>query len=95
MYHIIFTKPFLKKVSSLTKKNNSLQKKLKKGLYALAYDPFHSSLNTRKVNSKKYGHRYSSTVTGDLRIIWDFGDQNLTIIALDFGGHSGKHGVYK
>jgi len=39
---------------------------------------------------------YSSKVTGDLRIIWNFDkNNNLFLILLDLGGHEGKNKVYK
>ena len=95
MYKIIFTKPFIRKSSRITKNNKELQEKIKNGLEDLSKDPFLPSLKTHKANTKEHGKRYSSTVTGDLRIIWDYGEKELTIFALDLGGHSGKNKVYK
>jgi mRNA-degrading endonuclease YafQ of YafQ-DinJ toxin-antitoxin module len=39
---------------------------------------------------------YSSSISGDLRIIWEFSENEINIIdLLDIGGHSGSKSVYK
>lgn len=95
MYHIDYEIPFQKSYNRLIKKDPSLEKRIKKSVLLLSENPRHPSLRTHKPDTKKYGKRYSSWVIGDLRIIWDYGQKALTIIALDLGGHSGKDSVYK
>ncbi|MBI3282914.1 hypothetical protein HYZ70_02455 [Candidatus Curtissbacteria bacterium] len=76
--------------------NEALNKRIKATLQKLALNPAHPSLQSHKVNTKNYGIRWSSWVTGDLRIIWDYdGEQRLVLIVLDIGTHSGKDKVYK
>ena len=95
MYDLVSTEFFEKKLKRLTKNNILLKDKVRKIFKMLRIDPFYPSLETHKVASKNVGEAYSSSVTGDLRIVWDFAkNQTLLIILLDFGGHSGKHKVY-
>lgn len=59
-------------------------------------DPKAPSLKSHMVNSSRHGKRWSSRVTGDLRIIWDFNKDKINILdILDLGGHSGKNKVYR
>jgi mRNA-degrading endonuclease YafQ of YafQ-DinJ toxin-antitoxin module len=70
--------------------------KIVKVLQELSIDPFNVKLRTHKVESRLYGYVYSSRVSGDLRILWIFEDENdLIVLLLSVGGHSGKHKVYK
>ena len=97
MFDLKFNKLFLKKAKKLTQKDKKLDEKLDSTLDLMSATPFDLSLKTHKVNSKKFGERYSSRLTGDLRIIWDFdkSTQMLKIIMIqDIGGHSGNKGVY-
>lgn len=76
--------------------NLIIKKKLRKTLEKLTIDPSHPSLKSHKVNTQDYGIRWSSWVTGDIRIIWDYHNKDrLILILLTIGGHSGKHKVYK
>jgi mRNA-degrading endonuclease YafQ of YafQ-DinJ toxin-antitoxin module len=70
---------------------------LEKKLKILAEDPEHPTLKTHKVNAIiAKSQLYSSSITGDIRIIWDYNNGNINIIdLLDIGGHSGKDKVYK
>lgn len=94
-YHLEFTKKVAKKYKKLTTKNIQLQEKIHETLKVLVDDPFHSRLKTHKVQITNYGIVYSSSITKDIRIIWDFEKDKITIILLDIGGHSGGKGVYK
>ena len=93
-YHIEFTKKAARKYKKLTTNNNQLQQKIQETLKVLVDNPFHSRLKTHKVQISNYGIVYSSSVTKDLRIIWDFEKDKVTIILLDIGGHSGSKNVY-
>jgi len=62
----------------------------------LADNPFSSPLKTHKANTRLHGVRFSSSISKNLWIIWDFGeDENTIILLLTIGGHSGKNKVYK
>ena len=94
-YHLEVTKRAAKKYKKLTANNNQLQQKIQEILKVLVDNPFHSRLKTHKVQITSYGIVYSSSITKDIRIIWDFEKEKVTIILLDIGGHSGSKGVYK
>ncbi len=94
-YQLEVTKKAAKKYKKLTTKNKHLQEKIQEILKILVDDPFHSKLKTHKVQITNYGIVYSSSVTKDIRIIWDVENDKLTIVLLDIGGHSGSKGMYK
>ena len=93
-YQIRTINNFDRKYSKLIKKVNIL-KQIRKTVNQLERDPFHKALRTHKVNTATFGKRYASFVTGDIRIIWDFVDENTIIVILTIGGHEGKNAVYK
>lgn len=96
MFTLVFTKDFDERYIFLSKENKNLEKKIRKALHLLEQNPTYPSLKTHKVASKNYGQKWSSRVTGDLRIIWDYDSQDrLIILLLDIGGHSGTLKVYK
>lgn len=96
MFTLVATEPFKKTTEKIIGNNEILKKKLKTTLQKLALNPSHPSLQSHKVNTKDYGIRWSSWVTGDIRIIWDYDiEQRLVIILLDIGTHSGTHKVYR
>ena len=95
MYKLILTKPFVKRFNKLSKSNSILKKKIDEVLRIMATGPFARSLRTHKVNSANYDVAWSSRITRDIRLIWDFADSNLIILLLDIGGHSGGGKVYK
>ena len=97
MFDVRFEKYALKKLRKLLKKNPGLQSKIDLAYERLGANPFDPPLNTHKVNSKNFGFKYSSSITADLRFIWDFdeGTEELEIIEIvDIGGHSGNNSVY-
>lgn len=96
MGHIVKTSSlFERRYKKLTKGNKQLKKRVRKVVELLSKNPFSSNLNTHKVNVKNFtGEYYSSTVTGDIRIIWEFEDK-IIILIVNIGGHSGKNKVYK
>ncbi len=96
MYTLIFTKHFDEIYTSTTKENKKIEKKIRKALHFLEQNPSYPSLKTHKASTKNYGQQWSSSVTRDIRIIWDYdSDNRLIILLLDIGGHSGTHKVYK
>jgi mRNA-degrading endonuclease YafQ of YafQ-DinJ toxin-antitoxin module len=94
-YGLDFSKEFISSYKKLLRKNKLLRPRFKKALGNLSENPFYKGLRTHRVKTRKYGERYSSRVTGDLRIIWDFYKGRLVIIVIAIGGHEGKRSVYK
>lgn len=96
MYSLAGTVSFDATYANLIRGNPELKKRTIKTFYLLASDPFYPSLNSHKVDTRHYGKKWSSSVTGDIRIIWDFAKNEEKVINLyDIGSHTGKHKVYK
>jgi mRNA-degrading endonuclease YafQ of YafQ-DinJ toxin-antitoxin module len=96
MYKIALTKGYSRRYNKRIKNDEKLKRQTKKTLGRLKRKPFQPALKTHKVDTKRFGEKYSSSVTQDIRIIWDFTkDKEIRILLLDFGGHEGKHKVYK
>lgn len=95
-YSLSFTKSFRKKVKLISKTDKKLSIKIDKVLQLLELDPKNYILHSHQVNSKNFGRAWSSSVTGDIRIIWTYNQNNvLTIFLLNIGSHSGNDKVYK
>ena len=72
------------------------EKRTKKALNLLRQEPFYPSLKTHRVNTRTFGKRWSSWITGDIRIIWDFDQkENMIIILFAIVSYSGTHREYK
>jgi len=96
MYSIKADPFFEKSYKKLTHGNEQLKKAVRKTVKLLEENPNHPSLKSHKVQTRLLGERWSSWVTGDIRIIWDFDEEdNLIILVLDLGGYSGRGKVYK
>lgn len=96
MYQLTPHRIFIKKVKKFAKNNYQNEIKLKKTLSKLSENPFTLSLKTHRAGHKLTGKKFSSRVTGDIRIIWGFTqEQQPQIILIDLGGHSGKDKVYR
>lgn len=95
MYTLEFAPTFNRSYKKVVKDNVLLQKRLEKVLKLLVQNPRQLSLHTHKVDSKDFKDVWSSRVTGDIRIIWEY-DKNYTfhILVLKVGGHSGSNKVY-
>ncbi|HLC93989.1 MAG TPA: plasmid stabilization protein [Patescibacteria group bacterium] len=92
MYTLHFLKTFDKSLSTLTKKNKLLKKKIENTLVMMMQNPSYPSLRVHKVETKKYGRRWSVSVDQKIRIIWDFDMQKANcIVLLDVGSHT----IYK
>lgn len=94
VYKIKSNRVFAKNLKKLYK--NKSQKDLDRVyiiIERIRVNPFHNSLNTHRVVFGKNESVYSSTVTGDIRILWVY--DGSSILLIDIGGHSGKHSIYK
>ena len=96
MFVLRFLEPFNPTYDSLIRGDEEKEKRTKKSLNLLRLDPFYPSLKSHKVNTRNFGEKWSSWITGDLRIIWDFDeDEKLTILLLAITKHSGTHREYR
>jgi mRNA-degrading endonuclease YafQ of YafQ-DinJ toxin-antitoxin module len=94
-FELTFTPYFKKKYQKLIKKNIQLKDRFVKVLSLLQINPFTPQLRTHKVNSRIKNSMFSSSITGDLRIIWEFNETEAHVIdILDTGGHEGSGSVY-
>jgi mRNA-degrading endonuclease YafQ of YafQ-DinJ toxin-antitoxin module len=96
MTELKFQSRFHRIVKKYVKKNNSLEPKILQSLQLLKKNQFHRKLKTHSViSSYDKKKAYSSSVTGDLRIIWEYENKQAKIIDIvDIGGHSGNKKVY-
>lgn len=96
MYVLHFASTFAPAYEALIKGNEELEKRTEKALKLLKNDPFYPSLQSHKVNTRNFGEKWSSWITFDLRIIWDFERLEKQIILLfAITKHSGSHREYK
>ena len=86
---------FARKFKKLVQPGSALAARFERTLTLLAQNPAAPSLRTHKVNLAGV-KVYSSSVSGDLRVIWRYADGVLDVIdLLDVGGHEGSRGVYR
>jgi len=85
---LIATRKFSKKYSKIFKKQPDLISKIEKTLQKISTNPFDESLGTHKLKGNLSG-LYASKVTDDIRIIFDFvqEENELCILLLTFGSH--------
>ncbi len=96
MYDLHFASTFAPAYKALIKNNHELEKRTEKALRLLKNNPSYPSLKSHKVNTRNFGEKWSSWITGDLRIIWDFDEtEGKIIILLAITKHSGSHREYK
>jgi mRNA-degrading endonuclease YafQ of YafQ-DinJ toxin-antitoxin module len=93
-YSIQATTRFQREFKKVVKRNMGLEERFLSVIERLSRDPFMRRLKTHAVNIPDFGRVYSSRVTGDIRIIWNFKDDTI-IILHRIGGHSGGLNVYK
>ncbi len=95
-YQLRVSSKFERALRKYSKKDKQLQKKIIETLNIMSRDPFNRILRTHKVINQKFLHAWSSRVTGDIRIIWDFDkDENAVILLLEVGGHNEVYGKMK
>lgn len=96
MYTFRLVNSFDISYKALIKGNIEFEKRTEKSLRLLKNDPFYPSLKSHKVNTKNFGPKWSSWITGDLRIIWDFDEkEKLIIVIFVIAKHSGTYKQYK
>jgi len=96
MYALRFSESFPSTYKALIKGNIEFEKRTEKALRLLKNDPFYPSLKSHKVNTRNFGGKWSSWITGDLRIIWGFDEKEKQVILIfAIAKHSGSHREYK
>jgi mRNA-degrading endonuclease YafQ of YafQ-DinJ toxin-antitoxin module len=96
VYTLVSTSTFDKTYKKLIKGDLEKEKRTIKAIKLMRTDPFYPSLKSHKVNTKNFGEKWSSFITGDLRIIWDFDEvEKKIILLLAITKHSGSHREYK
>lgn len=96
MYTLFSTKTFDGSYKKIIKNNEENLKRTQKALKLLQQDPFYPSLKSHKVSTLNFGTKWSSWVTSNLRIIWDFdAEQKFVVLLLALAKHSGTHKEYK
>lgn len=96
MYILRFAKTFPTTYNALIKGDKKLEKRTEKAFKLLRIDPQYPSLKSHKANTRHYGVTWSSWITGDLRIIWNFdAEKKLVILLLAITTHAGTHREYK
>ena len=96
MYILRFLDSFKHTYNAIVKGNQEKEKRKKKALNFLRRKPFCPSLKSHKVNTRIFGERWSSWISGDLRIIWDFDPEGkMRIILFAIVTHTGTHREYK
>jgi mRNA-degrading endonuclease YafQ of YafQ-DinJ toxin-antitoxin module len=96
MYRFNLLPTYQKSYKKFVQNNSILRKRLEKALHILQNNPLHPSLRSHKVDAKEKNDVWSSWVTGDVRIIWEYaGDKIHVIYLIDVGSHSGSRKVYK
>ena len=96
MYVLRFLDSFKSTYDALIKGNQEKEKRAKKALNLLRQAPLYPSLKSHKVNTKSFGERWSSWITGNLRIIWDYDpEEKMRIMLFAIVPHTGTHKEYK
>ena len=94
MYVLRFLDSFKPTYTAIVKGDQ--EKRTKKALNFLRQEPFYPSLKSHKVNTRSFGERWSSWISGDLRIIWDFDpEEKMRIIIFEIATHTGANQEYK
>ena len=96
MYTSVSTPTFDETYKKLIKGDQEKEKRTKKAVKLMSADPFYPSLKSHKVNTRNFGERWSSWISGDLRIIWDFDpEEKMRIILFAIVTHTGTYREYK
>jgi mRNA-degrading endonuclease YafQ of YafQ-DinJ toxin-antitoxin module len=91
MFRFFYSSSFEKNFRKVVGKNVELKQKFRKTLKLLKQDPFYPSLKSHKASTKNFGTLWSSWVTGDLRIVWEFDKKEKNVIQIK---GIGTHKIY-
>ena len=96
MYVLLFANSFPSTYKSLIRGIKEYEKRTNKSLKLLKYNPFYPSLHSHKVKTRNFGEKWSSWISGVIRIFWDFDrkeKERINIFAVV--SHTGRHREYK
>lgn len=79
MFAVEFSNYFKKQYKKLIKNNKDLEQRIDVALNKLGQNP--------ESVSHKVGYYWSCRVTGDIRIIWQYKNGELTLLLVKIGGH--------
>ncbi len=95
-YTLIYKPRFIRRLRDLVAADRSLRARIDKTLGQLEKNPMHPGLRTHKITRVTGENAFAARVTGDLRIIWEFNEQQAYLLdILDMGGHEGGKKVYR
>ena len=66
MYTLVITSTLDETYKKLIKGNREKEKRTKKTIKLMRSNPFYPSLKSHKVNTRNFGEKWSSWITGDL-----------------------------
>ena len=96
MYTLVSTPTYDNAYKKLIKGNQEKEKRTKRAVKLMRTNPFYPSLKSHRVITRNFGKKWSSWITGDLRIIWDFDEAEKQIVILfTITKHSGSRREYK
>jgi mRNA-degrading endonuclease YafQ of YafQ-DinJ toxin-antitoxin module len=88
MFTLIPSSKFTRELKKLVKSQKKLRAKIDKVFDKLSDNPQDPKLGSHKVHLTVYGEVWSSAVTGDIRIIWNYNQNGeIEIILINIGGH--------
>ena len=97
MFIIRATQKFDRRMQKIKAKDQKLYRRIVETIKLLQQNPRHPQLETHKAEGPLLGRVFSSKVTQDIRIRWDYDKEKgaTVILLLTVGGHSGKYKIYK
>lgn len=96
MFHFNLQPRFIRRYAKLVKHSPALEAEIESVLERLADNPRNPDLKSHKVSAWDKRLAFSSSVTGDLRVIWRYSKTDIEVLDLiDIGGHSGSKKVYR
>ena len=88
MFNLEFSSDFIKKYKKINKKDPILIKKVDKALKHLSQNPKYPGLNSHEIKHQKLGRVWTSWSAPDLRILWKYQDDKLTLLLIKIGNHN-------
>ena len=88
MFILSASNSFKKTYKKFVNKNPILERKISAVLEKLSNNPQNPSLSSHKVTVSNFGEVWSSKITADIRLIWEYNAENeIEILLLTIGGH--------
>lgn len=94
MFKIVFYDGFEKDYAKIIRPNKVLMNKFQKVIKVLAVDPKYPSLKSHKVRIQDGREVWASSISADVRIAWVYSGDQLVILVLAVGRHSGSSQIY-